>query len=256
MPRRKLRAVRSVTATALLAAFLCPSIRAAAAVQETGASLLAKVDRIRNPPGSFAMDVTITTHDSTGRTQVSGYEVYVGGENRTLVRFTAPKGERGKCLLMVDDELWIYLPAVGKAIRIPLAQRLAGNAANGDIARLSFGADYDATLIGTESVLGSESDVLELTARRSGATYGKIRLWVAKETSHPLKAEFTALSGQLLKTGLYESYATVLGRLRPTRLVLTDQIRQDLVSTLEYTNVRKKEMPAKFFNKNYLKDLE
>ena len=73
---------------------------------------------------------------------------------------------------------------------------------------------------------------------------------------HPLQAEFYALSGQLLKIGLYENYASVLGELRPTRLVLIDQVRQGLVSRLEYRNMQTQEIPAKFFNKNYLKNLE
>lgn len=87
-------------------------------------------------------------------------------------------------------------------------------------------------------------------------TYGAIRLWVARANSQPLKAEFFTLSGQLLKIGRYENYAMVAGQLRPTRLVLIDRVHVGRASTLEYHGMQVRDLPEKFFHKNYLKNLE
>lgn len=236
--------------------WLCLALGAASAAQETANSILEKVDRIRSPQGSFVMQVTITTQNGAQAEQVHSYEAYVQDANQTLVRFTSPSSERGKALLMLEQDLWVYLPNVGKPIRIPLAQRLVGNVANGDIARLNYAGDYDATVSGSDALDGHETHVLDLTAKTKGMTYGKIRLWVVKENFRPLKAEFYALSGQLLKIGLYENYTPVLGELRPTSLVLIDKVRTGLVSRLEYRDMQTQDIPAKFFNKNYLKNLE
>lgn len=218
--------------------------------------LLEQVDRVRTPDGAFVMQVTITTQEPGKTDQVHGYEVFIQGAKQTLVRFTSPASERGKSLLMLDQDLWAYLPTVGQPIRIPLAQRLVGDVANGDLARLHFAGDYAAILHGTEPYEGEDSLVLHLTAKRKTLTYGRIHLWVARATAHPLKAEFFTLAGQLLKSGRYDNYALVAGRLRPTRLVLTDQAQTGRVSTLEYRDMQVRDIPEKFFHKNYLKHLE
>lgn len=224
--------------------------------QEAIEQLLERVDRVRTPEGSFVMQVTIRTQEPGKPEQVHGYEVFIQGAQQTLVRFTSPAAERGKSLLMLGQDLWAYLPTVGKPIRIPLAQRLVGDVANGDLARLNFAGDYSATLQGSEMFEGQDSAIVHLTAKSKALTYGTIRLWVAKDTAHPLKAEFFTLAGQLLKSGRYTDYALVAGRLRPTRLVMTDHIHAGLVSTLEYRDMQARDIPDKFFNKNYLKHLE
>lgn len=222
----------------------------AGGAQEAPNRLLEAVDRVRTPEGAFVTQVTISTREPTKPEQVHGYEVYAQGARQTLVRFTSPASERGKSLLMLDQDLWMYLPTVGQPIRIPLAQRLVGNVAHGDIARLNFAGDYEDTLLDSEVVEGQECYLLHLTARTKTLTYGTIRLWVAKATAHPLQAEFFTLAGQLLKRGRYTQYALVAGRLRPTQLVLVDQVRTGLVSTLEYRDMQAREIPEKFFNKN------
>jgi outer membrane lipoprotein-sorting protein len=226
------------------------------AAQDSANAILEKVDRVRTPSGSFVMQVTITTQHPGKADQVNVYDIYAQDTTKTLVRFVSPPAERGKALLMVEHELWIFIPNIGKPLRVSLAQRLVGDVANGDVARLNFAGDYDATVDGTEVVNGAERLILTLTAKTRGLTYGKVRLWVAKDTYHPLQAEFFALSGALLKVGRYENYAVISGQLRPTLLVLVDKMRTGMVSTLEYREIKPQEIPPQFFNKNYLKDLE
>ena len=226
------------------------------AAQETANAILEKVDRVRTPPGSFVMQVTITTQHPGKADQVNVYDLYVHDAAKTLVRFVAPPAERGKALLMLGQDLWIFLPNIGKPLRVSLAQRLVGDVANGDIARLNFAGDYDATVDGTEVVHGAEHLILTLTAKTKGLTYGKVRLWVAKDTYQPLQAEFFALSGALLKVGRYENYTVIHEQRRPTRLVLVDKMRPGMVSTIEYREITPQEIPPQFFNKNYMKELE
>ncbi len=240
----------------ILAAWLGVLLVGHSRAQEAMDHLLEQVDRVRTPEGSFVMQVTIRTQEPGKPEQVHGYEVFIQGAQQTLVRFTSPAAERGKSLLMLGQDLWAYLPTVGKPIRIPLAQRLVGDVANGDLARLNFAGDYTATLQGSEMFEGHDSAILHLTAKSKALTYGTIRLWVAKDTAHPLKAEFFTLAGQLLKIGRYTHYALVAGRLRPTQMVLNDHVQAGLVSTLEYRDMQARDIPDKFFNKNYLKHLE
>ena len=55
------------------------------------------------------------------------------------------------------------------------------------------------------------------TAKKKGLTYDKLRIWIAKKSFFPVKAEFLTLSGKPLKTAAYEGYKNLAGRVRPGR---------------------------------------
>lgn len=211
---------------------------------------------MRAPSQSFIWDVTITTYDPGKSPAVNGFEVYVKGSNKSFVKFVSPARNVGRSLLYLDRDLWIYLPDAGKPVRIPLAHRLVGQVANGDLARTNYSSDYTATLVGNEPVDGVDCHVLNLKATSKEITYAAIKYWVAKETFHPMKAEFYAGTGTLLKTGAFEEYKESGGRLRPTRLMFVDAIRKDHRSTMDFSNLRIRELPDKYFNKNYMRILD
>jgi hypothetical protein len=48
----------------------------------------------------------------------------------------------------------------------------------------------------------------------------------------------------------------MLGKLRPTQLVMTDALREGEKSVLEYTGMKVRDLPDKVFTKDYLKKLE
>jgi len=218
--------------------------------------IVRKADLARGPSGSYIWNVTIF-HSEPGKTvAVSGYEVYVKGPDKVFVKFVSPARNTGRSLLALGRDVWIYLPDAGKPLRIPLAQRLVGQVANGDIARTDYAGDYSATLIGTEKVNGVECHVLDLKAKAKEVTYSAIKYFVARETFRPVKAEYSAGTGTLLKVGTFGEYREFGDRLRPTKLVLEDAVRKGVVSTMQFDNLRVRDLPEKYFNKNYMKNLD
>ncbi len=135
---------------------------------------------------------------------------------------TEPASERGQIMLMKGRDLWIFLPAVSQPVRLPLAQRLTGAVANGDLARANFAGDYKPQLLRTEKIDGESMYVLELTAVDRSVTYHRVLYWVRQSNHSPHKAEFYSLSDRLLKTCLYQKFERMAGRVRPTRLVMQD----------------------------------
>jgi len=225
----------------------------------TAEEIVQKADAVRSPAGQgqdFVWTVTITTMTAGKLTDTRGYEVSVKGFDKVFVKFTAPPREIGRSLLALERDLWIYLPSAGKPVRIPLSQRLVGQVANGDIARVNYAGDYHAELVGGDTVNGQECSVLKLTAKTKEVTYASIMYWVARDSFRPVKAEFYTLSGKLLKTGHWDNDQVVNGGLHPTRLTLVDGIKTDALSILDYANFRLQELPDKMFNKNYMKQLE
>jgi hypothetical protein len=213
-------------------------------------------DRYRRPADSFVWKITITSAEAKKAPSVDGFEVYVKGGGRSFVRFVAPPRNVGRSLLALGRDLWIYLPDAGKPVRIPLSQRLVGQVANGDIARADYGGDYDATLIGEETVNGVACHVLDLKARSKEVTYAALKYWVAKDGRRPVKAEFYAGTGTLLKTGVFDNFKTAGGRVLATRLTLADAIRRDRKSVMDFGEITVRDLPDKYFDKNYMKSLD
>jgi outer membrane lipoprotein-sorting protein len=159
-------------------------------------------------------------------------------------------------MLMKGHDLWVFLPNVSQPVRLSLSQRLTGQVANGDLARANFAGDYNPKLLRTDTINGEQYDVLELTAVDRSVTYPRVVYWVDAKTSAPYKAEFYSLSNRLLKTCMYGKYASVLGKLRPTELVMTDALREGDRSVLQYSEMKLRDLPDKVFTKDYLKKLE
>jgi outer membrane lipoprotein-sorting protein len=168
---------------------------------------------------------------------------------------TEPAAERGQIMLMKGHDLWVFLPNVSQPVRLSLSQRLTGQVANGDLARVNFANDYNAKLDRSENIDGEAMFVFELLARDRNTTYHKVLYWVRKSNNWPYKAEFYSLSDRLLKTAEYEDFKPIAGRVRPTKLVMKDALRHDQ-SILTYTEIKPRDLADRIFTKDYLKRLE
>ncbi|HLX30074.1 MAG TPA: outer membrane lipoprotein-sorting protein [Casimicrobiaceae bacterium] len=213
-------------------------------------------DRIRFPGEGFQVDVAIVTTGTDKATDERKYRVLSKGNENTVVMVTEPASEHGQILLMKEHDLWVFLPNVSQPVRLSLSQRLTGEVANGDLARANFTGDYNPKLVRTETIEGEKYNVLELTAVDRSVTYPRVVYWVRESNSAPYKAEFYSLSNRLLKTCTYGKYDKVLGKLRPTELVMTDALREGEKSVLVYSAMKLRDLPDKVFTKDYLKKLE
>ncbi len=222
----------------------------------TAEEILARSDEIRSPQFDYAVNVTVTSVKPEGEKRVAKYEVLIKGRGRTIVKTLSPEADKGRTLLMSGSDLWAFLPDVSKPIRISLQQRLIGEVANGDIARANFSGDYSPKLLGTEDIEGKRHYVLELLAKNDEVTYGRVLYRVKADNFNPLKAEFYAASGRLLKTCSYEDYRDMGGRKRPARLVLKDPLVKGRQSSIEYHDMKMIELPEKYFTKDYMKKLK
>lgn len=218
--------------------------------------IVARADAVRFPDESFQVDVNVESTSGGTALEPRVYRISSKGNENTIVQTLAPAIERGQNMLMRARELWIFMPSVSQPVRLSLSQRLTGQVANGDLARANFAGDYTPTLVGSETIDGVEHHVLELVAARRGVTYPKVKYWVRKSNLHPLKAEFHSVSGRLLKTCSYEDFEKLGDRVRPTKLVMTDALKPADVSVMRYSNLRRVELPDRFFTKDYMKRLD
>ena len=242
-----------VTLIYLLAGLSVSAILLHAGSELTADDILLKADEIRNPQLDYTSFVKVTSFNPGRQPIEATYEVMIKGRDRAVIKILSPLTDKGRIVLMLNRDLWAYLPDVSKPLRISLQQRLLGEVANGDIARVNFSGDYTPEIIKNEAIEGKEYYVLNLTAKTEDVTYSRAVLWVEKRTFYPLKAEFYAISGRLLKTCSYEGYKKIAGRIRPRRLVMNDPIVEGQKSVIEYDNMDVKFLPEKYFTKDYMK---
>ncbi|PWT98216.1 MAG: outer membrane lipoprotein-sorting protein [Terriglobia bacterium] len=221
---------------------------AAAAIANVDAqALLRQSDAQRNGSASYAVRIKITNFEAGKQDEEHLYAVAQKGLDKTHIEFLSPR-EKGRFLLMLGDDMWVYLPDTSRPVRITPLERLTGEASNGDVARTNYAYDYDAVYLRTEKVGEVECHVLELTARRKGSTYHKIEFWVRAEDARPVKAEFYLTSGKHIKSATFDAYRQDGERTRLARMTIYDQIRKGSRSVLEYSNFEPRELPDALFH--------
>lgn len=222
----------------------------------TAQDILRSADQTRFPTEGFQVEISILSTKADQSTETRKYQVLSKGNDKTVVIVTEPASERGQTMLMSGRELWVFLPSVSQPVRLSLAQRLTGQVANGDLARANFAGDYTPRVLRTDTIEGEKYTVLELTAVDKSVTYQRVMYWVKQKNAFPHKAEFYSLSNRLLKTAHYENFKMMAGKMRPTRLVMEDSIRAGDKSVLEYEAMKVRDIPDKFFTKDYLKKVD
>jgi outer membrane lipoprotein-sorting protein len=225
-------------------------------VDAAAVDFVQRADAIRFPRESFQTEIVVRNYVDGTEGESRTYRVLSRGNDNTIVLTLEPATERGQALLMSGRNLWVFMPSVSQPVRLSLAQRLTGQVANGDLARANFAGDYRPALAGSESLDGQAAVVLDLTAIDRGVTYARVRYWVGERDGRPLKAEFYALSGRLLKTARYEDFRDMAGRIRPTRLVMEDALKKGEVSVLTYENMGVRDLPERMFTREYLRRLQ
>ena len=121
-------------------------------------------------------------------------------------------------------------------------------ASNGDVARTYYAVDYDPVYLRNETVGQTDCYVLELTAKRKGATYRKIHYWVRVSDAQPVKADFFLASGKQFKSATFDEYMQVGDRTLLRRMTIYDEIRKNSRSVMEYSRYTPRELPDKLFH--------
>ncbi len=250
MMKRKILSL--CAATILLIFFATDHLDAATA--ESPEQILADSDRARgNGPGLVWRTEIVSVEN--GREQRRSLEISSKGDN-ALARFIAPARVKGRMLLMRDRNMWFIKPGLRKPVPISPRQKLIGGTANADIASTNYVKDYRIASMDEENCADQQCYRFDLKARNKKVAYAGIRYWVSKERHLGVQAEFCTRSGKILKSAVfsYQNAITVDGQKRPfvSRMVITDAVIPQNVTTMEYSNVSVEPVADATFNLNLI----
>ena len=103
--------------------------------------ILENAEKIRNPQEDYQTDVKLIDRQ-TSKTVEHTFQTSIKGRDKALVKYLTPAIDKGTKVLLINNDMWIYVPSSAKPIRIAPQQKIAGNAAYGDVARLNFVGNY------------------------------------------------------------------------------------------------------------------
>lgn len=183
---------------------------------QSGEEILARVDRLRHPWPAFTVELAMKAPGVAQRWKVSARE---NGDARLD---GLSEKEKGRAVLLLGDEMWLLLPNTKRPVKVTPQQRLMGPAAGGDVARTRFREDYIVKALAEEPLEGQACWRLELVAKRPALSARQVVLWVAKEGSLPLKAEFRLASGRLARTARFGPPVQAHGRAVLSRMEIEE----------------------------------
>ncbi len=232
--------IRLTGATLIIAVGLCLIMTSVPMAQEPpdAIDILRQVDQnMTVTTARTRARMTIMYREGDERDMV--FESWARGTDQSFLEFTEPARDAGSRFLRREDKMWIFLPRVGKSVRIQghmLRQGLMGSDFSyGDASENpSLVEDYDATVEAEDTLSGRPALVLYLTAKRKDLAYQFRRVWIDAERFVPLKEERFARSKKLLKTATMSDVRNIGERWYPFKIELDNALQKDTRTTLEF----------------------
>ena len=240
-----------MTTIALLAIALLLAASPAAALD--GADILRKVDANLQPESFESYRKLIDVQPSGARREFLLWTLKKG-KDKIAALFLEPASEKGRATLRLGDNMWLYIPGVGKPIRITNLQSVTGSVFNNaDIMRLDYHTEYDVRTI--EEQAGAY--FLDLRAKTTAVAYDRLKMWVDRKTLLPTRIECYAATGLLIKTLYFkEPKPFDDGRLRPAILETDSPLYRGYRSFMVYARIKKRVVPDEVFTLDFLPRIE
>jgi outer membrane lipoprotein-sorting protein len=218
-----------------------------------GADILRKVDRNLEPESYEMLRKLINIEPDGGKKEFVLYSLKKGRE-KIVALFLAPQSDKGRATLRLGDNMWLYIPEVGKPMRITSLQSVTGGVFNNaDILRIDYTEEYDVRSVEEEK----DSYLLELKAKTGEIAYDRLKMRVDKKTTLPTEIECYAASGLLIKTLRFKDIKDFgSGIRRPATLETDSPLYKGYKSVMLYANIKKREFPDEVFTLNYLPRIE
>lgn len=214
-----------------------------------GHAILRQVDRNLQPE-SYEMYRKLINIEPDGTAKEFVLYTVKKGPGKMVALFLSPASEKGRATLRLDDNMWLYIPNVGKPIRITSLQSVVGGVFNNaDILRLDFSVEYRVEQAEDQG----DRYLLRLKARHGAVAYDHLEMVVDKTTLLPKTIACHAASGMLIKTlryGTIKDFGD--GIVSPSLLETESPLYKGYKSVMMYAQIRKRELPDEVFTLNYL----
>jgi outer membrane lipoprotein-sorting protein len=220
--------------------FLAVLLTAGPLPADRARDIIAKVDQLYRSSSSRAeVEMRITTPNWA---RTLGITAWSKGTQKTFILINEPKKERGTATLRLGNEMWNYLPATDKVIKIPPSMMMGswmGSDYNNDdlVKESSMLDDYTYRMITPDKPAAGELWVEMIPNPEAVVVWGRVVLAVRERDGLPLRQEYYDEKGALMRTIIFSGINILGGKTIPTMMELVPQNKKGHRTVITYKKV-------------------
>ncbi len=218
-----------------------------------GTELLKEVDK-NLAPSSYEMYRKLINIEPDGRKKEYVLFTVKKGSDKIASLFISPSSEKGRSTLRLGDNMWLYIPGVGKPIRITSLQSVVGGVFNNsDIMRLDYHEEYDVAQLEDQG----EACLLHLKAKTKTVAYDRLNMWVDKENIVPIRIECMTEAAMLIKTLYFKDIKDFgAGIVRPATIETDSPLYKGYKSVMLFADIKERDMADEVFTLTFMPKLD
>ncbi|MFH2119721.1 MAG: outer membrane lipoprotein-sorting protein [Pseudomonadota bacterium] len=218
-----------------------------------GTALLKQVDRNLSPDSYESYRKLINIEPDGKKKEFTLFTVKKGID-KVASLFIAPASEKGRSTLRLGDNMWLYIPNVGKPIRITSLQSVVGGVFNNaDILQLDYAAEYDVEKVEEKGV----EYLLFLKAKTKTVAYDRLKIWADKKNVLPTKIECLTEVNMLIKTLYFKDVKSFGGGITRPAVIETDSpLYKGYKSVMMFAGIKKRDFKDEVFTLTFMPNIE
>ena len=218
-----------------------------------GNKILIELDRNLSPE-SYESYRKLINIEPDGKKREFILFVVKKGSDKVGMLFLSPASEKGRSMLRLGDNMWLYIPNVGKPIRITSLQSAVGGVFNNaDILRLDYAKEYNVQ----QTEESGKEYVLHLKAKTKTVAYDKLKMWVDKDKVLPTKIECLTEASMLIKTIYFKKTEDFGDKIvRPSVIETDSPLYKGYKSVIIFAKIKKRTFENEVFTLTFMPSLE
>ncbi|MCA1796987.1 MAG: outer membrane lipoprotein-sorting protein [Desulfuromonadaceae bacterium] len=218
-----------------------------------GEALLREVDRNLNPESYESYRKLINIEPDGRRREYVLFSVKKGSDKMAAL-FISPASEKGRSTLRVEDNMWLYIPGVGKPIRITSLQSVVGGVFNNsDILRLDYASEYNVTAVEEDG----DGYLLHLEAKSRSVAYARVRMWVDMASLLPVRLECLTEKEMLIKRIYFKDVQDFgAGIVRPAVIETDSPLYAGYRSIMLFADIKERDLKDEIFTQSFMPRLD
>lgn len=236
-----------------LACIIFVFMAATAAFAVDGQAILEQVDK-NISPDSYELYRKLINIEPDGRKKEFVLYTVKKGRDKIAGIFLSPASEKGRSTLRLGENMWLYIPNVGKPIRITSLQSVIGGVFNNaDILQLDYTEEYAVERTDDEG----KDYLLHLKAKSKTVAYDKLKMWVDKDKMSPTKVECLTEASMLIKTLHFRDIKDFGdGIIRPASVETDSPLFRGYRSIMLFANLKRKELADEVFTLTFMPNID
>ncbi|MCK5323046.1 MAG: outer membrane lipoprotein-sorting protein [Desulfobulbaceae bacterium] len=186
---------------------------------DTNAIIKRVEDNLNGKTAFMKFTMMVKTKRSERTMKMDSYSI---GKEKSFIKITYPKKDKGITFLKIDNSMWQYVPRIEKTIKIPASMMLqnwmGSDFTNDDLVReSSISDDYEQRVVGENE---TEYEIELLPHEDAPVVWGRIIMAVSKKYFLPTVVKYFDEDDVLMRILSYQDVKKFGQRFYPTHWVM------------------------------------